>query len=65
MDRTVELILSEWRATERQLDAATNDETREALQARIAELADEHRHAVDDRLPDDDPPELGRLGATV
>ena len=66
MDRTVEKILSEWRDAERQHDTATDDETREALEARIAELADEHRRAMEERLPKDEPPELGgalRAGA--
>jgi hypothetical protein len=59
MDRTVERIISEWREAERQYDAATDEETREALEARIAQLADEHRRAMDERLSGDEPPDLG------
>jgi hypothetical protein len=60
MDRRVDTIISEWRELERQYEAATDDETREYLEARIAELREEHHQAVEERMPaDDEPPELG------
>ncbi len=54
MDRTVESILGEWRQLERELDAASDAESQEDLQARIARLRDEHARAVADRLDDTD-----------
>jgi uncharacterized small protein (DUF1192 family) len=54
MDRTVESILGEWRQLERELDAASDAESQEDLQARIARLRDEHARAVADRLDDKD-----------
>jgi hypothetical protein len=60
MDRRVDTIISEWRELERQYEAATDDETREYLEARIAELREEHHQAVEERMTaDDEPPELG------
>jgi hypothetical protein len=61
VDRTVEHILTEWREAEREHEGATDPETREAVEARIARLAEEHRRAVDERMPDEEPPELGGL----
>jgi hypothetical protein len=43
--RSVETILEEWRAVERQLDAAPESE-RAFLEARVATLREEHRTAV-------------------
>jgi hypothetical protein len=66
MDRKVEAIIAEWRGLEREHDKATDDETREFLEARIATVADEHRQAVDKRMPDEEPPSLdGALGAST
>jgi len=47
MDRRVEAILSEWRELERAHATATERETREYLQGKLAELRDEHRRAVE------------------
>lgn len=55
MDRTVESILGEWRQLERELDSASDPDSQEDLQARIAQLRDEHARAVADRLDDEDP----------
>jgi hypothetical protein len=54
MDRTVESILGEWRQLERDLDAASDPDSQEDLQARIAHLRDEHARAVAERLDDED-----------
>jgi hypothetical protein len=62
MDRKVETILNEWRQLEREHDAATDNETREALEGLIAELAEEHRLAVD-KLLDEGPPTSARWAA--
>ena len=67
MDQRVDTIISEWRELERQHEAATDDETREYLEAKIAELREEHHQAVEERMPaDEEPPELGSaLGASA
>jgi len=46
--RTVEHILEDWRAAERDLEAAP-ETARLAIQARIDELREEHRVAIEDR----------------
>ena len=46
--RTVDRILEEWRAAERELEAAP-ETARLAIQARIHELREEHRVAIEDR----------------
>ena len=46
--RTVEQILEEWRAAERELETAPGT-ARLAIQARIDELREEHRVAIEDR----------------
>jgi hypothetical protein len=61
VDRTVEHILTEWREAEREREGATDDESREAVEARIARLAEEHRRAVEERMPAEEPPEFGGL----
>jgi hypothetical protein len=64
MDRTVERILSEWREAERERDTATDDEAREAIEARIAGFADAYRRAVEERTSDNEPRDFGGvLGA--
>jgi len=66
MDRKVEAIIEEWRGLEREHDTATDDETREFLEATIATVADEHRQAVDRRMPDEEPPSIEEaLGAST
>jgi len=62
VDRKVESILAEWRQLEREHDAATDDEMREALEALIAERAEEHGVAVD-KLLDEGPPTSARWAA--
>ena len=44
--RGVPSILEEWRAVERELDVASDDEAREYLQARIAGLRAEYAAAL-------------------
>jgi hypothetical protein len=61
MDRTVESILAEWRQLERELERASDADSREDLQARIAQIRDEHGRAVAVRLAEDD----GRTGFSV
>ena len=46
--RTVEHIIEEWRAAERELEAASGT-ARLAIQARIDELREEHRVAIEAR----------------
>ena len=43
--RHVDLILAEWRACERKLEAASDDD-REEIASRIATLREEHRTAL-------------------
>ena len=63
MGRQIETILAAWRQLERELDASTNEDDREELEARIASLAEEHRAAVEKMMPADERPELDALGA--
>jgi hypothetical protein len=46
--RTVDRILEEWRAAEREFEAAP-ETARLVIQARIDELREEHRVAIEDR----------------
>ena len=46
--RTIEAILEEWRAAERELEAAVGD-AGAAILARIDKLREEHRMAIADR----------------
>ena len=48
-ERPVRDILDEWRAAERALDNAVDDEERAELEARIAELREEHERAIEER----------------
>jgi hypothetical protein len=47
--RPVADILAEWRAAERELDEASDEQVREAIEARVAALATEHRAALEER----------------
>ena len=44
--RAVDEILREWRAAERELEAAPDEDEREDIEARIAALRDEHAAAI-------------------
>lgn len=46
MDRAIHDILTEWRAAERELEDAVDDDAREVLAARVAALASQHDEAV-------------------
>jgi hypothetical protein len=48
LDRPVDQILAEWRRLERDLEAASDADVREDLQARIADLREEHAQTVAD-----------------
>ena len=63
MGRQIETILAAWRQLERELDASTNEDDREELEARIASLAEEHRAAVEKMMPADERPDFDALGA--
>ena len=52
--RGIRSILEEWRAAERELDAATDDDIREYLHARIAALHAEHHAALGKRFEEAD-----------
>jgi hypothetical protein len=58
--RDVPTILAEWRALERQLDAASDDELRDALRARIGAVRAEHAEAMAERRDEADV--LGQFG---
>jgi len=52
MDRAIHDILEEWRAAERELAEAADDDARELLAARVAALARKHGDAVRARTPE-------------
>jgi hypothetical protein len=49
MDRTIEEIWAEWQELERQRDSATDDDTRQELDAQILNLREEHGAALEER----------------
>ena len=50
--RAVDVILEDWRAIERELDAAQSESAMETLQARVLQLRDEYRAALAARVPE-------------
>jgi chromosome segregation ATPase len=46
METRVDVVLSEWRAAERELETAADDDEREDIEARVAALRDEYAAAV-------------------
>jgi hypothetical protein len=58
-DRHVGEILTEWRAAERELQAAADSEKRTEIEARIASLQEEHTRAIAERQ--DEAHELANL----
>ena len=46
METRVDVVLSEWRAAERELETAADDDEREDIEARVAAARDEYAAAV-------------------